>query len=117
MAAQEGSTASVDSLLVRVGARDEKAFEALYRLTASRLLGIGIRVLGDRTEAEDVLQDVFVSVWGKASQFDAKRSSAMTWLGTITRNRAIDRLRALPSPMLRAPVDLTDDLHCTFTLA
>lgn len=101
---------AVNALLTRVAARDEQAFEALYRLTSGRLLGIGLRVLGDRAEAEDVLQDVFVSVWSKAVQFDAKRSSAMTWLGTIARNRAIDRLRALPSSATRAPLTLIDDL-------
>lgn len=106
----EGTAEAANALLARVAARDEQAFEALYRLTSARLMGIGLRVLGDRAEAEDVLQDVFVSVWSKAEQFDAQRSSAMTWLGTIARNRAIDRLRALPSPATRAPLALTDDL-------
>jgi len=111
MAVGESDSAGLaDGLLARVAGGDEQAFEALYRLASSRLLGIAMRVLGDRAEAEDVLQDAFVAIWGKAAQFDAQRAGAMTWLGTIVRNRAIDRLRALPSPALRAPVELTDTI-------
>jgi RNA polymerase sigma-70 factor (ECF subfamily) len=107
---RDAAAQMADTLLSQVAGRDQKAFEALYRLTSARLLGIGMRVLGDRAEAEDVLQDVYIAVWDKAIQFDAKRSSAMTWLGTIARNRAIDRLRATPSPVLRAPVELIENL-------
>ncbi|HEY5970756.1 MAG TPA: sigma-70 family RNA polymerase sigma factor, partial [Pseudoxanthomonas sp.] len=62
----------------------------------------------DRNEAEDVLQDVYVTVWGKAAQFDAGRARAMTWLGSIARHRAIDRLRHLPAPAQRAPMELVE---------
>lgn len=96
------------ALLSKVAGGDEQAFASLYRLTSARLLGIGMRVLGDRSEAEDVLQDVYVSVWAKAAQFDAARSSPLTWLGTIMRNRAIDRLRASPAAMQRAPIELAE---------
>ena len=99
-----------NSLLQQVAKNDRKAFEALYRLTSARLLGIGMRVLNDRAEAEDVLQEVYIAVWGKAAQFDAARSSAWTWLGTIARNRAIDRLRSLPSAVLRAPMEVIDNV-------
>ncbi|MFS8063202.1 MAG: sigma-70 family RNA polymerase sigma factor [Luteimonas sp.] len=95
----------MDAWLVGVGQGDRGAFEALYRATSSMLLGVCMRVLSDRAEAEDVLQEVYVTVWGKAAQFDAGRARATTWLGTIARHRAIDRLRALPAPATRAPVD------------
>jgi RNA polymerase sigma-70 factor (ECF subfamily) len=108
MPGRDADAALATALLSRVAARDEQAFEALYRLTSSRLLGIGMRVLGDRAEAEDVLQEVYVTVWTKAMQFDAQRASAWTWLGTIARNRAIDRLRSLPSAMQRAPMELSE---------
>lgn len=103
--------AEAAALLSRVAIGDRPAFEALYHLTSARLLGIAIRMLGDRTEAEDVLQEVYIAVWAKAGKFDATRASSWTWLGTITRNRAIDRLRAQPSAVQRAPIDLAETLH------
>jgi RNA polymerase sigma-70 factor (ECF subfamily) len=98
----------VGDLLKQVADGDRQAFDALYRATSSALLGVCMRVLADRAEAEEVLQDVFVTVWGKAAQFDRGRASAMTWLGTIARNRAIDRLRASPAPALRADIDMAE---------
>jgi RNA polymerase sigma-70 factor (ECF subfamily) len=106
----DDTAAAVAALLARVAGRDEQAFEALYRLTSARLLGIGMRVLGDRAEAEDVLQDVYITVWAQAGKFDIARASAWTWLGTIVRNRAIDRLRAAPSKLRRAPIELAESL-------
>jgi RNA polymerase sigma-70 factor (ECF subfamily) len=110
MSERDADAAMAAALLSKVAGGDERAFEVLYRLASARLLGIGMRVLGDRVEAEDVLQDVFVAIWDKAAQFDAGRSSAWTWLGTIMRNRAIDRLRASPSALQRAPLDLAEML-------
>ncbi|MET0328108.1 MAG: sigma-70 family RNA polymerase sigma factor [Luteimonas sp.] len=97
----------LDLWLGRVADGDRDAFEALYRASAGRLLGICIRVLQDRQEAEDALQDVYVRVWRKATQFDASRAGAATWLATVARNTAIDRLRARPAVQL-APVDLVE---------
>lgn len=105
---QSASTASdLDTHLSRVAGGDRDAFEAVYRASASRLLGICLRVLRDREEAEDALQEVYVRVWRKAGQFDAARAGAATWLATIARNTAIDRLRARPQVQL-APVDLVE---------
>jgi RNA polymerase sigma-70 factor (ECF subfamily) len=108
--ADERNTAfdGLDALLRQVAAGDRAAFEALYRQTSSMLLGICLRVLGDRAEAEDVLQEAYVTVWGKAAQFDGAKARATTWLGAIARHRAIDRLRAMPAPETRAPVELLD---------
>jgi RNA polymerase sigma-70 factor (ECF subfamily) len=97
--------ADADRLLPRVAAGDRVAFEALYQQTAPTLMGICLRVLPDRAEAEDVLQDVFVLVWGKAAQFDPARSHAIGWLCSIARNRAIDRLRTLPATATRASIE------------
>lgn len=83
-------------LLQDVAAGQRDALERLYRDTSSTLLGICMKLLRDREEAEDVLQEVFVTVWAKANQFDAARARGMTWLGSIARNRSIDRLRARP---------------------
>lgn len=109
MTERSGSGEStVDLLLARVARGDQQAFEGLYRATSATLLGICMRLLPDRSEAEDVLQEVYVAVWGKAAHFDAARASALTWLGTIARHRAIDRLRALPAAASRAPIEMAD---------
>lgn len=107
----EVSGSGVDDLLTRTAGGDQDAFAALYRNTCGKLLGICLRVLADRAEAEDVLQEVYVTVWDKAAQYDARRSSALTWLGTIARNRAIDRLRALPAPATRAAIDIAETVR------
>lgn len=96
--------------LQAVAAGDRAAFEQLYRSTSSKLLGVCMRVLPDREEAEDVLQEVYVTVWRKAAQFDASRASPITWLAMIARNRAIDRLRASPSGVRSAPVELAEEV-------
>lgn len=101
------AASGLDAQLSRAAEGDRDAFEAVYRASASRLFGICLRVLRDREEAEDALQEVYVRVWRKAGQFDAARAGAATWLATIARNTAIDRLRARPQAQL-APVDLVE---------
>ena len=100
----------LDGLLGEVAAGSRPAFEALYRATSSRLFGVCLRMLRDRGDAEDVLQDAFATVWRKAGGFDASRAGAMTWLMSVTRNRAIDRLRSAPSAAMRGSMDLVDEL-------
>jgi len=80
--------------LARIPGGDRAALQTVYRLTSAKLFGVCLRILGERANAEDVLQEVFVTVWRKAGDFDATRASPMTWLIAIARNRAIDRLRA-----------------------
>lgn len=99
-----------DVLLAAVARGDREAFATLYRTTSDLMLAICLRMLRDRAEAEDVLQDVFVSVWHKAPQFDASRSTAMTWLTSIARNRAIDRLRASPRLANTASIELAESV-------
>lgn len=84
----------LSDLLRRVADREHSALRALYDATAMKLLGQVMRILPERSEAEDVVQDVFVTVWRKAGEFDPSRASAMAWMGTIARNRALDRVRA-----------------------
>lgn len=78
-----------------VAAGDRLALRDIYRLTSAKLFGVCLRILSDRDEAEDVLQEVYLTVWNKAERFDASRASPVTWLAAIARNRAIDRLRAI----------------------
>jgi RNA polymerase sigma-70 factor (ECF subfamily) len=81
------------ALMRGVVRRERAAFAALYDRTAPQLFGIALRILRQREEAEDVLQEAFVAVWDRAASFDPERGSVMTWLATILRHRAIDRRR------------------------
>lgn len=83
----------LDRLLLQTGRGDQKAFAELYRQTSSKLFGVCLRMLRDRGEAEDVLQETYTTVWRRANSFDAGKAGAMTWLITLSRNKAIDRLR------------------------
>jgi RNA polymerase sigma factor (sigma-70 family) len=83
----------LNRLLREAGEGDQAAFTALYQRTSAKLFGVCVRMLRDRGEAEEVLQDVYVTVWRQAASFDPGLASAVTWLATIARNRAIDRLR------------------------
>ncbi len=83
------------SALEAVGRGDRTALSLVYQQTSAKLFGVCLRILRDRSEAEDVLQDVYLKVWQRAGAFDASRgTSPMTWLIALARNRAIDRLRA-----------------------
>lgn len=84
-------------LLSAVARRDEGAFAALYDQYSSILFGLLLRILRSRPEAEDVLQEVFLQVWQQAASFDPARGRPFTWLVTLARSRAIDRLRMLDS--------------------
>lgn len=86
--------ASLAAALGRVAGGEQSALGEVYDATAAKLFGICLRILGDREEAEDALQEVYVSVWRQAGRFDAGRASPITWLATLARNRAIDRLRS-----------------------
>ena len=81
------------ALLSRVALGERAAFTALYDKTASHLLGVILRITRNRELSEDILQEVYVSVWRAASDFDARLSQPQTWLNSIARNRAIDSLR------------------------
>ena len=94
---------SSDSDLLRAVARgDESALADLYDRYRLILFSLTFRILHDRAEAEDTLQDVFLQIWRRAKDFDENRGRAFSWLVTIARSRALDRLRALGS---RARVD------------
>ena len=81
-------------LLRRVAQRDLQALSEFYDQTATPLFSVAIRILGDHAEAEEVIQDVFVQIWDKAPAFDDLLGSAFQWALSITRHRAIDRLRS-----------------------
>lgn len=95
----QGTTGSmtddpVAQLLAKVAAQDRFAFRNLYSVTSSKLFGVLLRILNNRAEAEDALQEVFTRVWLRAGRFDPEKGRAMTWLISVARNHAIDRLRS-----------------------
>jgi RNA polymerase sigma-70 factor (ECF subfamily) len=95
-------------LMARIAAGERAALRRLYDATSGKLFGVCLRILSDREESEDVLQDVYLTIWRRAGRFDATRAGVMTWASTIARNRAIDRLRAR-GPLAYA--DQVDDLQ------
>ena len=90
----DATRSQLAAALVRVASGDRAALRLVYQDTSAKLFGVCLRILKDRGEAEDVLQEVFVTVWRKAASFDPGRASPITWMVAIARNRAIDRLRA-----------------------
>jgi RNA polymerase sigma-70 factor, ECF subfamily len=82
-------------LLRKIGQGDRASFERFYDRFSSMLFTIAYRVLNNREAAEDVLQDVFVQIWEKAPLYDPSRGKPITWAVTLTRNKAIDRLRSM----------------------
>jgi RNA polymerase sigma-70 factor, ECF subfamily len=81
-------------LLSRVGRGDRGSFEELYDRLSGVLFSVAYRVLNNEAAAEDVLQDVFVQIWEKAPLYNPAIGKPLTWALTLTRNKAIDRLRS-----------------------
>ena len=102
--------ALLSDLLARAADGDRQAFGEFYDSISAKLFGIILRILIERGEAEDVLQEVFLTIWRKAAEFDPTRASPVTWTATIARNRAIDRLRARGNRPL-APLDEAADVR------
>lgn len=96
LAVQPEKTKGSDVELLHAVARgDEAALARLYDAYRVILFGLLVRILNSREEAEDILQEVFIQVWRRAKDFDEKRGRPFTWLVTLARSRAIDRLRLL----------------------
>lgn len=94
MSAPPAGTPDISKLIVRVSMRDRAAFDLLYGRTSAKLFGVCLRVLNDRTEAEEALQEVFVKIWTRADRFAISELSPISWLAAVARNHAIDRLRS-----------------------
>ena len=80
-------------LLARCALRDERAAAELYRLSASKLFAVVVRILRRSDWAEEVLQEAFLSIWRHAAEYRPDRSAPLTWMTRIARNRALDWLR------------------------
>jgi RNA polymerase sigma-70 factor (ECF subfamily) len=99
----------IEGMIARMALGDRAALSSLYAATSPKLYGIALRVLEDRHEAEDALQEIFVKLWHNAGRYRANGLSPMTWLITVARNHAIDRLRARRSHR-SAPIEEADHI-------
>src|SRR5215831_1902452 len=97
--------------LARVAGGDRAALQLIYQDTSAKLFGVCVRILHDKSEAEDVLQEVYLTVWRKAATFDPARASPITWLVAIARNRSIDRLRSAVGRGRMEPIERAEDVH------
>ncbi|MGH8020977.1 MAG: sigma-70 family RNA polymerase sigma factor [Opitutaceae bacterium] len=108
----ENTATSSDADLIRQSADGDKAaFGALYDRFSRPLYSLAVRIVGNGTEAEDLVQEVFVDLWTKAPEFDRTRAQPFTWTVSIMRNKAIDRVRSRVrrgAILERASVDIAD---------
>lgn len=95
-------------LIALMAVGDHPALGKLYDLLGAVIYSLASRMLSDGREAEEVTQDVFLSAWQKAASYDASRASPLTWLGSMTRNRCIDRLRKSGRRIPQAPPEQED---------
>jgi RNA polymerase sigma factor (sigma-70 family) len=93
----------LQSWIQRITRQDEAAFAALYEAAIGRVYGLALRITRHAALAEEVAEDAFWQIWREAPRFDPARGTAMAWLLTITRSRALDSLRA------RDPAELVED--------
>jgi len=112
------SPANPDNLLSAIAAGDTVAVAELYDRHGATLYALLVRILGDRSDAQEVLQESFVQAWRRAADFDATRGSEIAWLVSIARNRAIDRLRSRTLRAVReeeAGREIPNELHSVDT--
>lgn len=98
------------SAISKVATGDRGALRDVYDRTAAKLFGLCLRILGDTGEAEDTMQEIYLTVWQRAGSFDPARSSPITWLTVIARNRAIDRLRSSTRARAALPIEAAGDI-------
>jgi RNA polymerase sigma-70 factor (ECF subfamily) len=93
---QQSSAKEEAALIARIRAGDESAMGEVYDRYSGVVYGVALRVLGNTSSAEDVLQEVFLQLWRNPQAFDADRGRLAPWLAVIARNRAIDLVRKRP---------------------
>ncbi|MCB1985448.1 MAG: sigma-70 family RNA polymerase sigma factor [Burkholderiales bacterium] len=100
-------------LIERIAKQDHDALAQLYQRHVMQMLAVAFRILGSRKDAEDLIHDVFLEIWNKAGDFDAKRSSVRNWILLRVRSRAIDRLRASRQAQKYFSMDEFDESELT----
>jgi RNA polymerase sigma-70 factor (ECF subfamily) len=107
--AEPADQPSPEQLLAASARGDEQAFARLYDLTSSRVYGMVLRVVRDPAQSAEVTQDVYLEVWRQSARFDSAKSAVLPWLLMIAHRRAVDRVRAAQSAIVR------DDKYATLT--
>ncbi len=109
-AAREHARDRLSLLLKLVASGDKEAMSEVYKLTSGRLYALLLQMLPSRGDADEVLQEAYLTVWRRARSYTPGQASPMTWLITITRNKAIDRLRSDKNARKAEPLDdLTEE--------
>lgn len=103
--------ADVEDMLARLALGDRSALPRLHAATSAKLFGVVLRVLNDRADAEDALQDIYVKVWLNAGRYRANGLSPMSWLIAVARNHALDLLRQRQRRR-SVPIDEMVELAC-----
>ena len=88
------TTAEIADLIARCALRDRAAFKTLYGRTSAKLYGVTLRILRDRSEADEALQEVYVKIWQRADRYVPGGYSPISWLVAVARNHSLDVLRA-----------------------
>jgi RNA polymerase sigma-70 factor, ECF subfamily len=88
----------IADLISRCALRDRAAFRSLYERTSAKLFGVTLRILKDRSEAEEAVQEVYVKIWQRADRYEAGTTSPISWLVAVARNHSLDVLRARRPP-------------------
>lgn len=110
--------AHLSRLLEDVSNGDRDAFAEVYQRTSAKIYGVCLHILRSESDAQDVLQDVYVTVWRRAALFDSTKAAAITWLAVIARNKAIDRSRRpeIATDDLDAAAKVSDDRPSSFEI-
>ena len=103
--------APLEDLLRQIASENTRAFEAFYARTSAKTMSVVLAIVGDRQTAEDLLQEIYLRVWSDAARYNPARGRPMTWLIAISRNRAIDRLRAERRRPLDGDVEEVESVH------
>jgi RNA polymerase sigma factor (sigma-70 family) len=96
-------------LIEQISKKDPSALEELYRATSSKMLGIAMRVIGNREQAEDVIQEAYLKVWRIAQDYRQSLSPPIAWMGIIVRSRALDVLRKNATEKHLTGIDVEGD--------
>jgi RNA polymerase sigma-70 factor (ECF subfamily) len=102
-------------LVARVAKGEHHALSQLYDQSSTVLFSLALRILGNREEAADVLQEIYLDVWRKVVRYDVGRGIPIAWLITLTRSRAIDRVRTRGPRTLRQMSSAIDDAQTSLT--
>ncbi|KFL32788.1 RNA polymerase sigma factor [Devosia riboflavina] len=106
----QADTHEIADLIARCALRDRGAFRQLYTRTSAKLFGVALRILKDRAETEEAIQEIYVKIWQKADRYVAGQYSPISWLVAVARNHALDKVRVKRpvSEDIDAALDIAD---------